>query len=89
MSALPNLTENIKRAIGLSLWSLYQIDCDLDGALYLLKTPEQSFFLNQNGDVLKVLEDGDNFVEICRVFFEGYSFPTDVKLNSISNTVCK
>lgn len=88
VTALPNLTESIKRAIGLSIWDLIQISCALKNAVFLLKTPEQSFLLDNEGSVLRALQDGDNVIEISRVFFEGYSFPSDVKLNSISNTVC-
>lgn len=89
ITALPELTENIKRAIGLSLWRLIQVECEIEGAKYLLQTPEQSFILNEDGSVIKALEATDSITEVSRVFFEGYSFPSDVKLNSISNTICK
>lgn len=89
VSALPNLTESIKRAIGLSIWNLTKISCEIKDAAFLLKTPEQSFLLDNEGGILRSLEDSDDVKEISRVFFEGYSFPSDVKLNSISNTVCR
>jgi len=87
MAALPCLTDNIKQAIGLSIWSLFQIESDIDDAKYLLKTNDKSFLLKEDGSVINEAGVNDNIIEKAQVQFEGYVIPSGVKLNSIYNTI--
>lgn len=89
MTALPKLTDSIKQAVGLSIWNLFRIEQDIvDSAIYLLETPDKTFFLNEDGDVIKECEATDSFEKKNRILFEGYVIPSSVKLNSICNSIC-
>ena len=89
LSALPELTDNIKQVIGLSLWSLSQISSNVEKAEYLLKATDNSYLLDKDGGVLKIAEEQDNIQENAQVSFEGYVFPSGIKINSISNSICR
>ena len=89
MTALPKLTDSIKQAVGLSIWSLFRIELDtIDSAMYLLETSDKAFLLDEDGDIIKECDATDNFEKKNRILFEGYVIPSSVKLNSICNSIC-
>ena len=87
-TSFPDLTESIKLAIGLSIWRLFQITSAMDSiAKYLLKTDDKSYVLGANGNVIYVLESDFSYQELAEVFFEGYVVPSDIRINSILNSL--
>lgn len=87
-TSFPDLTESIKLAIGLSIWHLFQITSAMDSnAKYLLKTDDKSYVLGANGNVIYVLESDFSYQELAEVFFEGYVVPSDIRINSILNSL--
>ena len=90
MASLPKLTDSIKLAIGLSIWHLYQVIIkDNPKAKYLLKTDKNSYILDDEGNVINELEFESSCEAIAEVFFEGFVVPSDIRINSISNSLCK
>lgn len=82
-AALPALTEDIKQAIGFSIWKLYRIHCSgNDEIKYLLETTDNSYLLCEGGEVLKPKEDEE--IQIIRkVLIEGFVIPSNIKLNNL------
>lgn len=90
MTSLSKLTDSIKLAIGLSIWHLYQITSkDAPQAKYLLKTDENSYILDAEGNVIKALEPEFSYETTAEIFFDGFVVPSEIRLNSISNSLCK
>lgn len=90
MTLLPKLTDSIKLTIGLSIWHLYQITSkDNPKANYLLKTDEKSYLLDAEGNIFNALESEFSYDVMSEVFFDGFVVPSDIRLNSISNSLCK
>lgn len=83
MTALPYLSEEIKLAIGFSIWNLYHIHCsEHEEIRFLLETTDNSYLLHENGKAVKPLEE-ENIEKISKVLIEGYVIPTNIKLNSL------
>lgn len=90
MTILPKLTDSIKLTIGLSIWHLYQIKSkDYPNAQYLLKTDENSYILDAEGNIINALKSEFSYEDIKEVFFDGFVVPSDIRINSISNSLCK
>lgn len=90
MTSLSKLTNSIKQTIGLSIWHLYQITSkNAPQAKYLLKTDEKSYILDAEGNVIKALEPEFLYETTAEIFFDGFVVPSEIRLNSISNSLCK
>lgn len=82
-AALPALTEDIKQAIGFSIWNLYRIHCSgHDEIKYLLETTDNSYLLLEGGEVVKPKKDEEIQI-ICKVLIEGFVIPSNITLNNL------
>lgn len=74
LSELPVLTSNIKRAICMLAWSLYNIADEKEKtAKYLLRTPREKFLLRKDGNIIRKLTSGETIVIKSQFFFfEGF-----------------
>ena len=73
LSELPVLTSNIKRAICMLAWSLYNIaDEEEKTAKYLLRTQREKFLLRKDGNIIRKLTCEETIVIKSQVFFEGF-----------------
>ena len=73
LSELPVLTSNIKRAICMLAWSLYNIADEKEKtAKYLLRTPREKFLLRKDGNIIRKLTSGETIVIKSQIFFEGF-----------------
>ena len=90
MTLLPKLTDSIKLTIGLSIWHLYKITSkDNPNAQYLLKTDENSYILDAEGNIINACASEIPYEVISEIFFDGFVVPSEIRLNSISNSLCK
>ena len=73
LSELPVLTANIKRAICVLAWSLYNIaDEEEKTAKYLLRTQREKYLLRKDGNIIRKLTCEETIVIKSQVFFEGF-----------------
>lgn len=78
LSELPVLTPNIKRAICMFAWSLYQIeDKEEKSAHYLLRTSSGRFLLKTDGNVIKEVTREETVIIKSQVFFDGFSLSSE------------
>lgn len=68
---VPEMAPSIKRAVELSIWSMFEVATELECVKYLLDTTESRFLLKPNGSINKIVETTDVFEIRERVFFEG------------------
>lgn len=75
LSELPVLTPNIKRAICMLAWSLYQVEDTEDiSAKYLLRTRSEKFLLSTDGSIIRKMHKDENLVIKSQVYFSGFYF---------------
>ncbi len=78
LSELPVLTPNIKRAICMLAWSLYQIeDAEETAAHYLLRTSSNRFLLRTDGNVIRKVKREEAIVIKSQVFFDGFALSSE------------
>lgn len=67
---MPELAPSVKQIIELSVWTMFQVDSEMENAKYLLDTADSRFFLASSGAILKMVENTDVYEIHERVFFE-------------------
>lgn len=74
LTELPVLTPNIKRAICMLAWSLYQIeDKEEISAKYLLRTRSEKFLLSTEGNIIRKIRKEETVVIKSQVYFNGFA----------------
>lgn len=61
VSALPGLSLNVKNNVNMGTCTLYSIECQNEAAaVYMISIAERSFFLNNEGYLLRELSTDDS-----------------------------
>lgn len=84
LSELPVLTGNIKRAICMLAWSLYDIEDEGEqSAHYMLKTRSERFLLRKDGNIIKKMSCEERVIIKGQVFFEGFALSSKSRIEKL------